>query len=158
MAAGSIVIDLLMKTGSFETDTKRAEKRLQSFQKTTRQTATAVAAATTAMTAAFAYAVKGTIDSMDSMSKLSQSVGVTVEALSGLGFAAQLSGLNTELLAGNLGRLTKGMADAASGTGEALRAFNSLNINVSNLKSADQALLLIADKFAAMQDGAEKQH
>lgn len=28
MAAGSIIIDLLMKTGSFETDTKRAEAQI----------------------------------------------------------------------------------------------------------------------------------
>jgi len=38
MAAGSIVIDLLMKTGSFETDTKRAEKRLAEMQKQVERT------------------------------------------------------------------------------------------------------------------------
>lgn len=35
MAAGSIVIDLLLKTGAFETDTKRAEKSLKGLKKQT---------------------------------------------------------------------------------------------------------------------------
>ena len=33
MTAGSIVIDLLMKTGSFETDTKRGQKALRELKK-----------------------------------------------------------------------------------------------------------------------------
>ncbi len=32
--AGSIVIDLLMKTGSFVTDTQRAEKSMKSMERT----------------------------------------------------------------------------------------------------------------------------
>ena len=31
--AGSIVVDLVMRTGMFETDSKRAEKRLQEITK-----------------------------------------------------------------------------------------------------------------------------
>jgi hypothetical protein len=156
MAAGSIVVDLLMRTGSFETDTKRAEKRLKDFQKTTSETATAVAAAAAAMTAAFGYMVKSTLNAMDSMSKMSQQAGVTVEALSGLGYAADLSGVSTEVLAQNLGRLSKGMNEAAQGTGEALKAFKALNIDVTQLRSADQALVQIADRFRSMEDGAQK--
>jgi len=34
MAAGSIVVDLLMRTGSFETDTERARKSLKKFEST----------------------------------------------------------------------------------------------------------------------------
>lgn len=156
MAAGSIVIDLLMKTSSFETDTKRAEKRLKEFEKTTRETATKVATAATAMAAAFAYTVKSTLDSMDAMSKMAQQAGVTVESLSALSYAADLSGVNTEALTQNLGRLSKGMSEAALGTGEALKAFKSLNIDVSKLTSADQALIKIADRFQGMEDGAQK--
>ena len=42
MAAGSIIIDLLMKTGSFETDSKRAEKRLREMEKTAKQVGTVI--------------------------------------------------------------------------------------------------------------------
>ena len=40
--AGSIVISLLMATGSFETDTKRAEDRLKKFKKEAIETGKAV--------------------------------------------------------------------------------------------------------------------
>lgn len=40
--AGSVVIDLLMRTGSFETDTKRAEDRLKKFKKEAVETGKAV--------------------------------------------------------------------------------------------------------------------
>lgn len=43
MAAGSIVIDLLMKTGSFETDTKRAAGSIKRFEKQAKDSSNAVA-------------------------------------------------------------------------------------------------------------------
>lgn len=42
--AGSVVIDILARTGSFETDTKRAEKRLKEFKKEAIETGKAVGA------------------------------------------------------------------------------------------------------------------
>lgn len=156
MAAGSIVIDLLMKTGAFETDTKRAEKALKNFEKNVKTTTLAIGAIGVTAATAFGVMAKKSIDAMDEMSKLSQSVGVSVEALSSLAYAADLSGVNTEQLAANLGRLTKGMADAAIGTGEAKKAFDTLKLDVNTLGSADEALLQLADKFANMEDGANK--
>lgn len=44
MAAASIVIDLLMKTGSFETDTQRAGRALQKFSKDAKSASNSVAA------------------------------------------------------------------------------------------------------------------
>jgi tape measure domain-containing protein len=43
MAAASIIIDLLMRTGSFETDTQRAGRALQKLNKQTKDSATAIA-------------------------------------------------------------------------------------------------------------------
>jgi hypothetical protein len=57
----SIVMDLLMKTGSFETDTKRAEKRLQQFKKSADESAKAVAAAFAALGTAAAFWVRSTV-------------------------------------------------------------------------------------------------
>lgn len=156
MAAGSIVIDLLMRTGSFETDSKRAEKRLQAFEASIKKTAVAFAAIGVASVTALTVMVKKSIDSMDAMSKMAQQAGVSVEALSSLSYAADLSGVSAEQFTTTLGRLTKGMAEAASGTGEAKKAFDLLSIGSSSLQSADEALLAIADKFAMMDDGAQK--
>lgn len=156
MAAGSIVIDLLMKTGSFETDTKRAEKRLKEFNKSVAQMGKVVAGVAVAAGGAFSVMAKKTIDSFDAMAKMAQQAGVSVEALSGLGYAAELSGMTTEGLTANLGRLSKGMADAAAGTGEAKKAFEALGISAKDASSADEVLMQIADRFAEMPDGAQK--
>lgn len=160
MAAGSIVIDLLLKSGSFETDTKRAEKRLKEFKKEVQQVGTAVGAAFGAVAIAAAYMAKSTIDSMDEMGKAAQRTGTTVEAFSALAYAADLSGISQEELSSALVKLSKNMSDAAMGTGEAIKGFEALGISVKDsngsLKDSDKVLAEIANKFAGYKDGAEK--
>lgn len=158
--AGSIVVDLVMRTGMFETDSKRAEKRLQEMTKRAKDFGTAVGVATAAAATALAVMVKQSIDAMDNMSKLAQSTGVAVEELSALAYAADLSGVSEDALGTSLVKLTKNMSDAAQGTGEAQKAFDALGISVKNadgsLKGADDVLGEIAGKFAQYRDGAEK--
>lgn len=156
MAAGSIVIDLLMKTGSFETDTKRAEKALKNFQKSASEFGSAVAMATTAAAAAFGLMIKASIDNMDRMNEMSQMAGVTVESLSALGYAAKTAGVNQEDLTSSLVKLSKGLSEASQGSGDALKAFEALSIDSSKFTAADDALLSIAEKFAGLEDGANK--
>jgi hypothetical protein len=156
----SIVMDLLMKTGSFETDTKKAEKRLRELEKTAKDVGKAVGAAMLAAAAGAAYWVKSSIDAMDSMAKMAQQAGVTVEALSALTYAADLSGVSQQEMSAALVRLSKGMSDAANGTGEAMRGFQALGISVKNadgsLKSSDKTFAEIAQRLSQFSDGAEK--
>jgi hypothetical protein len=160
MAAGSIVIDLLMRTGMFETDVARAEKALDKFQKRAAQMGAAVGAAAVAAGTALAVMVKQSINSMDDLTKLAQSVGTTTEELSALTYAADLSGVSQDNLGTALTRLTKNASDAAQGIGEAQKGFNALGISVKdaegNLKSSDQLLQEVAGKFAQFEDGANK--
>jgi hypothetical protein len=160
MSAGSIVIDLLMKTGSFETDTKRAEKALNDFQKSAVKAGKAIGMALAGATTAIAAMVKSQINLADANIKLAQGAGTTVETLTSLGYAAQLSGSSTEELGRALGRLGKGVADAARGTGEASKAFDAMGISVKDangqLKSSDQIFKEVAGKFSQYEDGAAK--
>lgn len=160
MAAGSIVIDLLMRTGMFETDVGRAEKALAKFQKRAEQMGAAFGAAVVDAGTALAVMVKQSINSMDDLTKLAQSVGTTTEELSALAYAADLSGVSQDNLGTALTRLTKNASDAAQGIGEAQKGFNALGISVKdaegNLKSSDQLLQEVAGKFAQFEDGANK--
>lgn len=103
---------------------------------------------------------KASIDAADELGKMSQKVGVGVEALSGLKYAAELSDVSLEALGGSLKKLSVNAADTAKGTGEARDAFAALGINVKdaegNLKGSDKLLAEIADSFAGMEDGAGK--
>ena len=158
MAAGSIVIDLLMKTGSFETDTKRAEKALKEFEKTATQWGKTIAGAATVATVALGYMVKQSIDTMDSMYKLAQTTGTTVEELSGLAYAAQLAGTNQEQLGSGLVKLAKNMSEARQAAGDTRTAFEALGISVGSLETATvkDTLLTIAEKFEGYADGVNK--
>jgi hypothetical protein len=111
--------------------------------------------------AAFAIGmVKSVTNTADELAKLSARTGVAVEDLSRLQFAAGLSGVSNQALTASIERLSRGMADAANGTGEAGKAFEAMGLSVKNqdgtLKSQNQMLSEIAEKMSQFGDGTEK--
>jgi lambda family phage tail tape measure protein len=116
----------------------------------------AVGTAALAAGAGLAYLTKQSIDNMDALAKQSQMAGVTVESLSALSYAANLAGVSQEDLTASMVKLSKGMSDAKQGTGDALKAFEALGINVKELANADDAMPLIAEQFEKFEDGANK--
>lgn len=91
---------------------------------------------------------------------LSQQLGMSAEQVSAFTFASGAMGLGTEQAALGLERLERNMAMAAGGTGPAAKAFDALGISVTGsndqLKSLDQILPEIANKFAESADGPNK--
>jgi len=110
--------------------------------------------------AGLASMVKGTLEAGDRMNDLAQSTGVSVEALSRFNKAAAVSGTNLEGVSKGLVKLNKAMLDAATGGKASSATFSALGISVKNadgtLKSADQVMLEVANRFKAMPDGAAK--
>lgn len=158
MAAGSIVIDLLMRTGAFETDTKRAEAALKRFQKTATEQMQAAAIAAGVLGTAFMVMAKDSVDAMDKMNEASQKTGITVEALSQLGYAAKMSGVDTESFTSALVKFNRAIAEGATGSGNASQAFKAIGISAAELKAStpDEILAKVADRFAGFADGANK--
>ena len=158
MAAGSIVIDLLMRTGSFETDTKRAEAALKRFQKTATDQLQAAAIAAGVLGSAFMVMAKQSIDAMDQMNEASQKTGISVEALSQLGYAAKMSGVETESFTSAMVKFNRAIAEGATGSGNAAQAFKAIGISAAELKSSspDQLLARVAEQLAGYADGATK--
>jgi|GEM_PF-1328845 len=139
MAAGSIVIDLLMKTGQFETDTKRAEKRLREFEKAAAQVGkvlgTAIAVGATASVAALTMIINKQRDLIDSQAKLAQSLGTTYEGLAVSARAAELSGVSMSSLEQATKDLTRRLSQAAEGAGPAADALERLGLSVEELQA-----------------------
>lgn len=108
----------------------------------------------------FQQLTKATLDLGDQLFKLSQRTGISVEELSELAHAGNLADVPVEALSIGLKKLAVNMADAARDTGDAKDAFKALGISVTNadgsLKSSNQVMLEVADRFAAMEDGAGK--
>ena len=110
--------------------------------------------------AGFAAMIKSAIDAADHLNKLSQKIGISVEALSTLRFAAQLSDVSLETLQKGIKGLSQNITEANAGIGDGAQVFEALGISVKNadgsMKSTDEVLLKVADVFAHLEDGAVK--
>jgi len=159
MAAGSIVIDLLMKTGSFVTDTDRASKRLKQFQKEAKEAGTAIGAAVAAGITATAVLLKSSIDTMDDISKAAQRAGTTTEEFSKLAYGAGLADVAVTDLQTSLGRLTKAQAEALDPATQQAKVFKALGIEVTdaagNLRSSTDVFKDFADVFEEQKGSPE---
>jgi len=153
---GADTKDLTKGLSSAKGEIGGLDKSIKDMLPSIKQIAVVGAAAATAL----AVMVKRAIDTADEMGKAAQKVGVTTEELSKLEYAAKLANVSSGELQSSLMRLTKGMSDAAQGTGEAQKGFAALGIQIKNsdgsLKSSTQVMEEVADRFAVMKDGAEK--
>jgi hypothetical protein len=99
MAAGSIVVDLLMKTGSFETDTKRAQKSLKNFEKSVDDFAVKVGAGVAVAGAALSAMVLNTTRAAEEINRFAQLSGTTTESFQMMAAGASTVGIQTDKLA-----------------------------------------------------------
>src|SRR5690554_3917081 len=133
MAAGSIVIDLLMKTGQFETDTKRAEKRLREFEKAAEKVGkvigTAIAVGATAAVAGFTMIINKQRDLIDSQAKLAQSLNTTYTSLSNLERAGGLAGVGFDQIQTAARQLDINLGRAAQGAAAQANALDRLGLS-----------------------------
>lgn len=110
--------------------------------------------------AGFAAMIKSAIDAADQINKLSQKIGISVEALSTLRFAAQLSDVSLESLQKGIKGLSQNITEANTGIGDGAQVFDALGISVRNadgsMKSTEAVLLQVATVFASLEDGAVK--
>ena len=110
--------------------------------------------------AAFTAAIKNAIDYADQLNDLAKKTGIAVETLGGLGYVAEQTGTSLDAVAKGTSKLASLMAEAAGGSARAAAVFDAMGVSVRNidgsLKSMDQALLEVADRFASYEDGAAK--
>ncbi|TDK35197.1 phage tail tape measure protein [Rhizobium deserti] len=157
---GALRVVLGLDSAAFDKGLTGAQSRLAKFGPAIKQGLAVAGAAAVAAGAAIGVAVKGAIDEADKMDEIAQKIGIGTEELSRLKYAAEINGVAFETLQGSVGKLSKNMVSAATGTGDAAKAFQKLGIGVKSsdgsLKSASTVMQEIADKFAAMPDGAQK--
>ncbi len=90
----------------------------------------------------------------------SQAIGVTTSALQELRYAAGLSGVGAQELDGAINVLTRTMRTAKEGGEEAAGAFSKAGVRITDssgkLRTADEVLGDVAERFATLPNGAEK--
>jgi Concanavalin A-like lectin/glucanases superfamily len=100
------------------------------------------------------------ISAADAIGKTADKIGVGVEALQELRFAAKASGVEQQTLDMALQRFTRRAAEAAQGTGEAKDALAQMGIALrdqsGNLRRSEDLLADVADAFARIENPAER--
>ena len=112
----------------------------------------------TAVAAAAGLAVTRFLQVGSALDDMSQRTGVSVEALSGLGYVAKLSDTNLESLQGSLIKMSKVLAEAQSGSQSASEALDAIGVSASQLQTMapEQQFAAIADGIARIQDPSRK--
>lgn len=162
---GSLTLNLIAQIGGYTGPLSQAEQATANFSANLRKSFAGLTAASAALVtgagATFAVMVKNSIDAQDELSKASQKIGVSVEDLSKLSYAADLSDVAFENLTGSLAKFNKGLAEAYStGSGAVAEALQDLGISATDssgrLKSTNDVFIEVADRLSGLQDGAIK--
>ncbi|KDE90580.1 hypothetical protein D7Y57_18870 [Stenotrophomonas maltophilia] len=157
--AGSIVIDLLMKTGSFETDSKRAEQRMKQLSKEAVTAGTAIGTAFAGAATALTALVASSINSMDELSKTAHVLGTSTEDFSKLAYAAGFADLSIQDLQSAFGRLTKAQVEALDAGSQQAKVFDALGISIQDangqLRPTTDLLYDFADAFQRQKGSQE---
>lgn len=153
---GALRVNLGIDSAEFQDGLADSQASLAKWAKAA---AVAAAAAGAAIAGALAAGVKQSLDEADELSKVAQKIGVPIEELSKLRYAADLSGVSIESLTTATGKLAQNMVKALAG-GKAAGAFDALGISVKNadgsMKTTSAVMSEISDRFAALADGPSK--
>lgn len=94
----------------------------------------------------------------DNVAKTADKLGISTNALQELRYSAERSGMSVADLDKSLEFMQKNTVDAAQGTGEAVKAFNALGLEATELKELkpEESLRLIADKLKNVENKQER--
>lgn len=153
---GRLLVDIDANTAKFQKSLSGVDKRLAGFARNMRRITQA--AAGVFLSGAFGSAIKETIEQVDQLGKLTDRLGGTVEAFSELEFVAERSGVTFRTLTMGLQRMQRRVAEAAVGTGEAVKALAELGLEAKQITqlSIDQQFEVIADSLAGVASDADK--
>lgn len=105
--------------------------------------------------------VTTTANAADEFSKLSQATGASVEFLSGLKYAGDLSGAGMDQITASINRLVKGMGEVAEGkSGPAVEALRAMGVSAADsggqLRNVQDVYLDVADALAKIENPSQR--
>lgn len=160
---GSLTIDLIAKTGSFEQGldkaARSAETKMRKIESDAKKFGAALGAAFAAGITTLAVQIQSSINRMDELSKAAQKVSLPTEQFSALVYAGKLADVEINTLQTSLGRLTKAQAESLKSTSDQAKVFNALGIAATdasgNLRSSYDVFLDFADAFKRQEGSPE---
>jgi len=105
-------------------------------------------------------ALKQFATQIDNLAKASSRLGLTVNQIQTLQFAASQTGASSEELEKGLTRFSRSISEASTGLGVGVKAFEALGISVTNtdgaLKPTNELLNEVSDRLSGIKDPADK--
>lgn len=154
--AGQAYIALGTDNSAFTKGLDAAQKRLKAFGAAVTAIGAAVTAAGAAGLGGMFQAAKAFSDAGDKIDKAAIRTGLSAEAVSELGFAAEQSGASLEDLETGFRRFQQTLGDAAKGEAAAASAIQGIGLSVEGLLALDPEAQLeaLADAIATIEDPA----
>lgn len=156
--AGEAFVELLANTTKFEKGLKRAQDQMKAFGAGVQSIGLKIAAAGVAMTAPFIIASKVFAKMGDDLEKMARRTGLSIEALSGLGFAAEQSGASLAVLEKGIKTMQRSIVDLSRDLSTQKDAFEAIGLvfdDIKNLSPEDQ-FKLIAERLSKITDPTKK--
>lgn len=156
---GALSVDLRLLSAKFEQGVNGVNKRLDNLgSQANRVNKIFGSLLAVGGGAAFSGLIKGSIDSANRLGDLSNRLGVSVEGLSRLEYAARLTGVSQTVLATGLQRAQRRIAEAAQGTGEAVKALDELGLSAEKLNQLkpEEQFQVLADALESVPKQSDK--
>ena len=152
--AGAAYIELYAHDNELVKGLNRASRRLKAWGVGLREVGTRVAAVGAGIVAPLVGAAKMFATMGDQLSEMSARTGLSVEALSELGFAAKYSGADMESLEVGVRRMQKLLESAASGSKSAQGSLALLGLTIQDLAgmNPERQFTAIADRLGRIAD------
>lgn len=153
---GNLTVDLRTNTAKFNQGMDSARGKLQNFGRSISVVKTAVVALAGA--GGLGLLVKRTLETIDTLAKTADRLGFTTQELAKLRYAAELTGVKTVTLDMALQRMTRRLAEAANGTGEAVAAIKELGLDAEKLAAMgpDRAFKEIAGAMQGVSNQSDR--
>lgn len=156
---GSIRVALGLDTAQFQNGAKDMQGQLGGISKQLKSFAAGLGAALSF--GAIVKVMQSAINKADELGKTAQKIGLPVEALSKLEYAARLADVELSQLSVGVGKLSQALANAAGGnSNDATKALEAIGVaavdSQGKIRPTEDVIYDVAEAFSLMEDGAGK--
>lgn len=157
---GALRVTLGLDSAQFEKGANEAAGKAKMLGDKLKVGLAAASVAASAALVAIGDGVRDALNEADQMGLMAQKIGIPVEELSKLSYAAKLSDVSMGSLQASVKKLSTLMSQAASGNKKAAETLASVGVSAvdahGKVRPASEVIAQLSDVFSKMPDGAEK--
>lgn len=159
---GTLAVNIVARTEKFVSGISKSLTSMSLFSKGLSRTTRLLSAFGVALigvgsVGGFGMLIKGQLDAIDSMAKMSDKLQISTEALAALNLAAEEAGVSTDMLGRNMTKMVRNISEATVGQG-VVKELKELGLSASSLNrmTPDKQLLAIVGALEKVRTHADK--